>query len=486
MTSESSPLLGRSELAEAVRRTALVYMLCSSYLFGSFLALREEYTSKILDASDPVGTATMGLVCYYGAHAFSSPIFGKLSDGTGRKPILLLGITVACLFYAGLALSSSTWVFVAAFGVLGLLDSGYTMVYLMLVDTSNEPLSPGVLGWAAHWAGVAKADAELNGDQPVERRIGLLFSVCWGIGLLGTVFGVVCAFVLTSLLGVRATLAVGSGLAALVAVRVAYALPETVGGPSDASLVDLVRAALAEQWAGAAALLDTSRRATLLAISFLQHASAASSFSLLAYWVVFKFGFGIGLQAVGTLVAIFSVATGLVFVQVVFVPSFQGREGDDSRRPAELGCVVLVLLALPFWALLGLAFEPWMALLGCVATASAAIFPELRALVTADLPTKLQGFVQGALATVNSLADIFGAGLGVFLYEAAVDDDIPHDSHRSRTSYRANAIWHFLFFVQIVVALLTYYLPQPSASSSLATAKAEPVKNPDKDDELLE
>lgn len=483
---EDEPLLLRSRKrrgddgdvfddAESVRRTALVYTVSSSYIFGSFLALREAYTTNVIRASDPVAIGTYAIVCYYLGHAIASPFLGKLSDGTGRKPILLFSVASTCAVYLALALFPNCLGFLVLFGALGLCDSGYTMIYLMLVDSSNEPLSPGIMGWAARAAGVDEGgddrSSEDDASLPVERRVGVLFSFCWGFGLLGSVLGVACSLFFVGLVGVRGTVAFDAGLAALLFVRVLFWLPETVPSNVDDGeskyFFDLVAESLEEQAAGFRVLfVESSRRRWLLFVSFLQHASAAGSFSLLVYWTVFKFGFGLALQVVGILIAIAAVAFGVLSLQLGLVPFFVGeQQTGSSKRPAELACVTLVLASIPFWTVLGLAYLPWMALVGSFAVASASIFPELRALITSDLPTSLQGFVQGSLATVNSLADIAGACVGIFLYEKAVDDDIPHDSHRSRMSVQANAVWHLTLLIQIVVASLIYVIPQEGSAS---------------------
>lgn len=473
---ERLPLLGGHNVAEKVRLTALMYMLCASYILASFWAMREIYTTRVLRASDPVATATYALVAYYIGHASSSPIFGKLSDGTGRKPIMLLGISTTCCVYAVMATITNVYLFVLMFFLLGLLDMSANMVYLMLVDTSNEPLSPGIVGWAARTAGLTDANESHDADnKPVERRIGLLFSLCWGIGLLGAILGIGGSLFMYGAFGVRATIGICALLAALLLLRIALSLPETVD-PREASLLELAREALNEQATGAAALLDSSRSCALLMASFLQHASTAGSFSLLAYWAVFKFGFGLGLQAVGILVAIVSVAMGIAALQFWLVPMFARR--NTSKQPSERSCVIVVVVSLPLWLLLSFAFEPWMALLGVTALGSTAVFPELRALISADLPISHQGFVQGALATINSLADIAGACVGIFLYEHAVDDDIPHDSHQSRTSFKANAVWQLIFLAEVAVAAIVNNTP-PAPSPDAAEfdgGKVKPVE----------
>ncbi|KAJ8598216.1 hypothetical protein CTAYLR_005518 [Chrysophaeum taylorii] len=476
----TTPLLGvrPSSAAEDVRRNVLLYMFCGSYVFGTLLAVREDYTAKVLHANDPVAVATYAVAAYYLAHALTAPFLGKLSDGVGRKPIMLLGIAMTTIVHALVALVPRVELFVVLFGLLGLCDSSYTMGYLMLVDTSHRPLSPGIAGWMARHAGVS--DAEGGGDDDgslVERRVGVLFSFCWGFGLLGSCCGVGVAVAITHFFSIRMTVGLAAGLSLFVFVRIATALPETVEPSEKDNLLLLAERAITEQAAGARLLLATPRRRVLLLVNFFQHVVAAGSITILEYWVVFKFGFGIALQALTIVIAILAVAGGVLVLQLGLIPLCALF---SDQEPVERAAVLLVAVCLPAWTLLGLATMPWMALCGAVAIGSIAVFPELRALLTADLPKAQQGFVQGALASVNSLSNILGAVAMLAIFEHSADDDTSHDSHRARHSFFANAIWHAIIACEIVVIILLHNAPprgdDDSASSSSSSSSPLPAK----------
>lgn len=452
---EAEPLLPGGVDAELVRRSLLLYNFVQALIIGSFASVRETYTEQVLRTSDAVATGTYAVVAYFLFHALSNPIAGKLSDAVGRRPIMLIGVATLAIVFGILAVIANVYLFVGLFAVLGVFDCGTSMLYIMLVDTSNRPLSPGVIGWAARAAGVT----ETTDDELVEQRVGLLFSFAWGVGLFGSISGVGSAVLLSSALGVRLTIGMGSVLALLLFLRLSATLPETVGDnpvvASSGPLMSLLSEAINEQRTGAELLFRTPRRRSLVFASFLQHGSASATFSLVAYWVVFKFGFGIGMQAACTAVAVVAVACGVALLQLRLLP--MAKEHSTS----EVASALFILAVLPFWAVLALAVHPWMALVGLAGVAVNAVFPQIRALLSADVAKMHQGFVQGALSSINSIANIMGVISATFCFEYTTDDDVSHDSHHANISIKANSIWVAIILLELAVAAILLHTPQP-------------------------
>jgi len=455
---ERRPLLessSKQRVAESARCNVLMYMFVFQFGSGMFGSLRAVYTDQVLHASDPVATATFALVGYFLCHAVSMPVLGKFSDAVGRKPLCLLGVSTMSAVFAVTASTVTPLVFVVAFCVLGVLDGSYTMTQLNLVDTSSAPLTGPLFRAFARYTKFDDADtASIS-----ERRVGALFSFAWVTGLVGMGIGVGFATIGSTYAGVRVSIYVVAGSLLLLDFRLAVSLPETVAFNDDVKKEDdgrgccsLLGAAVSEQAAGFRLLFDTPRRRTLILASFFEHAAASGSFSLIMYWLVFKFGFGVGMQAAVSAIALFTVACAVVFLQGYAI------EVADS---SEHACAMLIAASLPFWALLGIATSPLIALLGVPAVISVAVFPEFRALLTADLDRDQQGFVQGALTSINAVADIAGSVALLLTFESTVDDDVPHDSHRSNHSYRANLIWHAVFAVQLLVIAILHTVPPP-------------------------
>uniref|UniRef100_A0A7S3NKT8 Major facilitator superfamily (MFS) profile domain-containing protein n=1 Tax=Aureoumbra lagunensis TaxID=44058 RepID=A0A7S3NKT8_9STRA len=498
MSDESDPLLpilSPRAIADSARTNVLLFMLIFQFGLGGFAALRESYTEKILNVSDPVATATWALVAFYAAHAITMPLLGKLSDYVGRKILMLMGLAIQVIAFVSLALNSRSLIFIVSFGVLGALDSSYTMMQLALVDTSNEPLGSGpIYGFLAKYTMYVEPENKRAHDQDKpsidnkllhdknthvveERRVGALFSLAWMIGLLGSIFGVIGASAAATKLGIRITIIILAGCYVLLFLRILYAMPETAPDNSEAvhasGIIGIVTAVLAEQALGIQLLFDTTRRRMLLLASFLEHAAASGAISLISYWLVFKFGFGIYMQS-----AVFLATLILVALSVLGLQGF----AIELSQSSEQACAIIIIFSLPLFGLLAFSVKYWMALIGIPATAAIAILPELRALLTADLPKADQGFVQGALTSLNAVADIVGSLACLVVFEETVDDDIPHDSHRSRGSLQANSIWHAILFIQLIVAFILFYLPTaedivvPVTYAYSADREAVPVK----------
>eukprot|EP00635_Sarcinochrysidales_sp_CCMP3193_P000923 CAMPEP_0118909166 /NCGR_PEP_ID=MMETSP1166-20130328/11860_1 /TAXON_ID=1104430 /ORGANISM="Chrysoreinhardia sp, Strain CCMP3193" /LENGTH=523 /DNA_ID=CAMNT_0006848579 /DNA_START=18 /DNA_END=1589 /DNA_ORIENTATION=+ len=480
---EGRPLLGSSQssqqsIAEAARANVLIYMFVIQFGTGLFGSLRAVYTDQVLHARDPVATATYALVGYFSFHALAMPVLGKLSDGVGRKPLAVLGVTTQAAVFATTASTVTPLVFVAAFCLLGILDASYTMMQLALVDTSTARLTgPVFRALQAHtkFEDPEESSSSSSDDTKlVERRIGALFSVAWLVGLIGSVCGVGFATLGSDYVGIRASLLIVVGCLLLLDVQLSVSLPETVDEKKRAlssSMVD----AFADQAAGFRVLFATARRRTLILASFLEHAAASGGLSLIMYWLVFKFGFGVSMQAVVSVVALVT-----IFASLVALQGYAIEVADTSER----ACAFLIAASLPFWGVLGVATTPLMALLGVPAVGAVAVFPEFRALLTADLDRKEQGFAQGAITSLNAIADISGSVALLVAFEQTVDDDVPHDSHRSHFSYKANVIWHAIAAAQLVVILILLSVPPPAASNSSSSGGlAAAAETPDDEEQ---
>ena len=455
---ENAPLLsGRgdaSEIAGTARCNVLIFMFVTQFGTSLFGALRAVYTDQVLHASDPVATATYALVGFFLFHAMAMPVLGKLSDSLGRKPLALLGVTTQAAVFATTASTVTPEVFIVAFCVLGVLDGSYTMMQLVLVDTSAEKLKGPVFRALILWTKFQDDDDDDDSDFITERRIGALFSIAWITGLVGSVIGVGFATFGSIYVGIRVSLLLVAGFLIFLDAQLALALPETRDFQDDEkkseSCMGMIGDAIAEQAAGFRMLFATPRRRTLLLASFFEHAAASGALSLIMYWMVFKFGFGVAMQAVVSLIALVVIAGGLIFLQGYLI---------EVAPSSEIACACVIAASLPFWALLGVATNSVMALVGVPAVATIAVFPELRALLTADLDRHQQGFVQGALTSLNAVADISGSLALLVTFEYTADDDVPHDSHRSNSSYKANLIWFCVFAIHLVVVAILANVP---------------------------
>ena len=106
--------------------------------------------------------------------------------------------------------------------------------------------------------------------------------------------------------------------------------------------------------------------------------------------------------------------------------------GLDGPR----ACVAVIGVSACCAAFLALAFEPWMVFVGVMSVLGAAINPEVRSQITADVALADQGFVQGAIQTVNSVGDSLGAFVLLVTFEDTTDDDVARTRPRPRRAGR--------------------------------------------------
>lgn len=467
----AKPALTASEV-RALREGVLAFSLGLSFGSAIFFSMRTDYTLRVLHAGDPATIGVLAIVSYYVCHAISNPILGKVSDRVGRKPFLLAGSGAMIAVFGALTLVSDPFVFVALFAVLGAVDSSNAMYHLLVVDTIAEPLrsaadDSGVFAFFARRAGV---DDPAGGQDDPQRRLGVIFSAVYVCSMVAATVGFAAAVALESSVGIVAT--VGAAPLAMLPFflyMLAY-LPETAQtgeGPA-LGLADAVVLVCHEQATGLQLLLATTRRRWLLLATFAEHAAVAGAVSIVIYWAVFKFGFGIANQTVVLVIGLAAGAAGTAVLQGVFIPVF-GLTGPRA-------CVLLVAAASLLAGVLAAAFEPWMAYVGVLAVGSAGMNPEIRSQLTADVDRRAQGFLQGALQTVNSVGDALGAALVLLVYDETADDDIAHDSHRARHMVRANTIWHVVLALNAVVALALLQVDDAPAAPVAAVPVDEKAK----------
>ncbi len=118
------------------------------------------------------GSAMGGLMAIYGVMQFLfAPIWGSLSDRTGRKPILMLGVLGNALAQVLYGLSSQLWMLFAARALAGILSSATLPTAMAYIGDSTEQserggkmgmigaamglgmvVGPGLGGWMAHFS----------------------------------------------------------------------------------------------------------------------------------------------------------------------------------------------------------------------------------------------------------------------------------------------------------------------------------------------
>jgi len=313
------------------------------------------------------GGAAIGLLVtiYAVAQFFMAPIWGRLSDRYGRKPILILGLVGSSVAYLVFAFSQSfLWLF--AFRVLA-----------------------GVGG-----STIPVAEAYIADVTPPERRAG-------NMGLIGAAFGLGFTIgpALGGILGSISFEAPGlfaAGLCALNAVAAAFLLPETLPPEQRAGRGHDFRYTL-QALARALQLVDL-RRALLL--YFLFTTAFAVIQPTLSLFGAARFGFEA--REVGYLFAFLGLLSALM--QGALVRRLVPRLGElrlirMSGVPFVAGMLLISLSESVPVLLTGLAL---------LAIGYGGALPSLLGLVSRVAPADLQGGVLGVGQSVGSLARIVG------------------------------------------------------------------------------
>ena len=335
--------------------------------FGIVIPLLPLYAERFGASPTEIGllTASFALMQFLFA-----PVWGRLSDRVGRRPVILASL-------AGTALAS------LLFGLAGAL-------WLLFLARILDGISGA--SYAAAQAYVADVTA------PEERARGM--------GLIGAAFGL--GFVIGPALGAlfavvdhRVPFFVAAGLAATNLTVAARRLPESRrpdSPPASYSRLALVRAAL-----GSRAL------APLVWLSFVGtfgFVAMEATFALLA-----ERRFDFGLAEVGLVFTYIGVVAAVV--QGALVGSVVRRLGEWTTLRAGLvatGAALGLLAATEsLWALF-----PVLLLL---AAGSGLTFPTVSALVSHRAPAEDQGGVLGLLASTGGLARIASPVVATLLFE---------------------------------------------------------------------
>ncbi|HEV7888529.1 MAG TPA: MFS transporter [Acidimicrobiales bacterium] len=333
--------------------------------FGIVLPILPLYAKRY--GASPF-TATALVAAFSAAQLVFSPVWGRVSDRVGRKPVLVLSL-------AGTAVGSL---------ITGLAGSLWVLFLGRLVD--------GMSG-----ASVSVAQAAVADVAPPDQRARLL-------GLLGAAFGL--GFVAGPALGALAALggphvpfllaAVIAGVNAVVALR---RLPETHPSPGPSRPV-LDRVPWGRSGVGSLVLVAF--------VSLAAFSAFEGTFALFG-----ERRLGLRLASTGGVFA--AIGAALVLVQVRVLPAAVDRwgEGVTLRVGLVLNAVGLAVLALvhSFWLL--------VPALGLLVVGQGLVSPTLSSILAGKVGADRRGGVLGVQQAAGGLARVVGPLAGGFAFERA-------------------------------------------------------------------
>ena len=300
-----------------------------------------------------------------------APIWGRLSDRVGRRPIILLGLLGSCLSYL-------------AFGMASTLTALFAARIFAGIAGANIPTAQAVV-------------ADLTTPENRAKGMGMV-GAAFGLGFI---FGPAIGGFL-SRYGYSVPAFFASGLSLVNFVAAWFLLPETLKPEHRAiervGRIDALRSALARP-----------HLPLLLVIGFLVVAAFSAFESTFALFAERSYGFGA--SSIGYVFAFVGIV--LVIVQGFLVGKVVKRVGEHHIVPASLAIVAIGLLMIP-------ATQSVAALLvanGVMAVGMGFNNPSLMSLVSRYSSAEDQGGVLGLTQSLNSLARIVGPLWGGFAFD---------------------------------------------------------------------
>lgn len=348
---------------------------------GLLVPVAPKLVSNLAGGDESYQTQMYGyLVATYALMQFIfAPILGSLSDKFGRRPVILTSLLGSGLDYFAMALAP-------------------TLPWLFITRAIN-----GISG-----ANITACNAYIADVTPPDKRAA-------GYGMVGAAFAI--GFVLGPLLGgwlatydLRLPFFVAGGLTILNWLYGCFVLPESLK-PEHRRSFSWKRA---NAW-GAIAALGKYPIAIGLAISMVLVQLA--QFGLHSTWTLYTMHrYTWSELMVGVSLAIAGITGG--FVQGVLAKRVVARVGE--ARTMIFG---LAIASLAF-AGYGASSQGWMILVVLVAASVGAVWgPAAQALITTAAPPDEQGAVQGAMTSLQSIAQFVAPLVSTQIYAAFINPD---------------------------------------------------------------
>src|SRR5438876_8516282 len=342
--------------------------------FGLVIPLLPFYAERF--AASPL-QMTMLFATFSLMAMLTAPLWGRLSDRIGRRPVLMASMAAASLAYLWLGFATELWMLFAARAFAGLCAGN-----------------------------IAAAQAYIADVTPPERRAR-------GMGMIGAAFGL--GFIIGPALGgivagnELATADLGTpgliaaGLSLIAFLGVVLVLPESRPAsarsqPSRGRIAALCNA------------LGRPVLSRLLVVFFLVILAFAGMESTFALWAMRQFDWGpaqvgYALTFVGLLSAI---------MQGGFIGTLTRRFGEERLMLAGRVLIALGLLVLP----LAHELAPLLVALAALALGMGMMQPSLNSLISRRAGADEQGEIMGVAQSIGSLSRVLGPIIARALFEA--------------------------------------------------------------------
>ncbi|MET0341011.1 MAG: MFS transporter [Polyangiales bacterium] len=333
------------------------------------------------------GTAALLGACYSAMQFLFMPLWGRLSDRIGRRPVMLVSIAFSALTMAGLAVALA-W--------------SNSIVWLFVCRALSGGATANIGTASAYIADITKPEDRVKGMGMIGMAFGLGFLLGPGLGGLLSTYaingrhGPVACFVAAGLSVINFVWAVTSLPESLPPAR---RVPAGEARPISLLRVEAIRGLLATSGVRSASLTNFL---IILAFSGLE----------ITYAMYAADAFGLDHRKVGLLFVYMGLVGALVQGGIV-------RRVSGKIRETSLTLTGLTLMLLGF---VGFVLAPRFGLValfvvsGFIAFGNGLTQPSISAYISRLTDPSRQGEVLSANQSLSSLARVFGPLLGGFLY----------------------------------------------------------------------
>jgi MFS transporter, DHA1 family, tetracycline resistance protein len=306
----------------------------------------------------------------------AAPLWGRLSDRIGRRPVLMASMAAAALAYLCLAVADSLWMVFLARAFAGACAGNIAAAHAYIADVSPP-------------------EARAKGMGMIGAAFGLGFIVGPAIG--GLVAGDDLA---TADLHTPGLIAAGLSFAALLGV--VLLLPE--------SLAPGRGVATRGRLAGIRDALTRPGLRRLLAVFFLVILAFSGMETTFAWWAIAQFGWGP--RSIGFVFFYVGILSALM--QGGLIGPLTRRFGEERLMLGGLGLIALGLLLMPLARSLPLL----LIALSALAIGMGAMQPSINSLISRRAGPEQQGEIMGVAQAVGSLSRVLGPIIAGALFEA--------------------------------------------------------------------
>jgi DHA1 family tetracycline resistance protein-like MFS transporter len=343
--------------------------------FGLVIPLLPFYALRFGASPQEV---TVLMAVYSLMQFFAAPLWGRLSDRVGRRPVLMISMAVSVLAYAWIGSASALWMLFAARALAGACAGNIAAAQAYIADVT----------------------------KPEDRAKGMgLIGAAFGLGfIIGPALGGVLAGADPASADIQTPAWVAAGLSLLALGGVVCLLSESLpperrgGGPARSRF---------------AAILDVLQRpilSRLILIFFLVILAFAGMESTFALWAVGQFAWGP--RQVGYVFSYVGILSAVL--QGGLIGRLTRVCGEERLLVGGLALIDCGLLLLPF----ARNVEALVGAVTALALGMGLVQPSLNSLISRRAMREEQGEVMGVSQSVGSLSRVLGpAAAGLFFGE---------------------------------------------------------------------